>query len=257
MTRTHPKYQRIYINGYDLSGYTRSLGNMGVKFDEGIDAALTDAVKNAILGRATIQAGPLNAFLAPEATPTIGAHELLSAGHGTFNLMAVYGTPGGPNIGDPIIAAQMEEGEYTSSSGDGFSAVNVTFPNASAQGPKNYPSPWGVLVHAKATRTAVNAAVGTIDAGEDTTKGGIFVYQLFSSNGTVTLSIDDSATNLNDTAFAALSGATSGSINASVTPKSGMVQLGVTATVRRYLRWQIALGTATTCVFALGFIRGY
>lgn len=57
-------------------------------------------------------------------------------------------------------------------------------------------------------------------------------------------------------AFAALSGATSGSIDASVTPVSGMVALGVTAAVRRYTRWQLAFGTATTATFVCGLIRG-
>ena len=41
----------------------------------------------------------------------------------------------------------------------------------------------------------------------------------------------------------------------SVTPASGMVAISTTATVRRYLRWQISLGTATTATFALAFIR--
>lgn len=256
MTRLNPIFQRIYANGYDLSGYTRALGSMGVKFDEALDAALTDSVKNLSLGRGNIQAGPINAFLATEASPTIGIHELMSTGSGPYNLLAVYGTISGGAVGDPTFSAQMENGEYTSQSGDGFAAVNVTFPNASSKGPLNYPNPFGVLLHPKAARTAANTAVATIDNGGSSLKGGVFVYQLFSSNGTVTLSMDDSATNLNNAAFAAVSGATSGSIDASTTPKSGMAQLGNTATVRQYLRWQLAFGTANTCTFALAFIRG-
>ena len=79
------------------------------------------------------------------------------------------------------------------------------------------------------------------------------VYQVLAGNGTATISIDNSA---NNSAFTALSGATTGSINCAVV-QHGIVALGVTATVRRYLRWQIALGTATSVTFALSFHRAY
>jgi hypothetical protein len=35
-----------------------------------------------------------------------------------------------------------------------------------------------------------------------------------------------------------------------------MVALAATAAVRRYIRWQLAFGTANTATFALAFIRG-
>jgi hypothetical protein len=70
----------------------------------------------------------------------------------------------------------------------------------------------------------------------------------------LTLKVQDAATNSNGS-FSDLSGATSGSITAAVTPQSGMVALGTTATVRRYLRWQLVFGTATTCSFTAAFIR--
>jgi hypothetical protein len=98
--------------------------------------------------------------------------------------------------------------------------------------------------------------VATIDNGAASAKGGIFAYQLFSSDGAVTLSIDDAAANTGDGDFAALSGATSGELDASSAPVSGMVALATDATVRRYIRWQAAFGTATTATFALAFIRG-
>lgn len=256
MAKSHPKYHRLYISGYDLSGAVRNVGQIGVDRDAPVDAALTDSVKNCIIGKASLKLGPVNAFLQQGASPVIDEHDLLSSGNGAYNLMYVMGTLDGPAVGDPIFAARMEQGSYQSESGDGFSAVSIAFPNPSASGPLLYSKPFGQLVHPKAARTAANTAIGTIDNGAATANGGIFVYHLFSSDGTVTLSIDDSATNLNNAAFAALSGATSGSIDASSTPKSGMVELSVTAAVRRYLRWQLALGTATTATFALGFIRG-
>lgn len=253
MTRTNEQDQRVYINGYDLSGDARKLGNYGFKRDFPKDAAFSDAVMNGVSGRTQITMGGINAFLS--ASAAIGAHELLKNGNVVCDIMIPHGVLGIPAVGCPVFAWQMTQMEYTAD-GKELIGVNVNFPDAAFSSPLNYNLPFGLLAHAKAARTAVNAAVGTLDNGAASALGGVFVYQMFSSDGTATLSLDDSATNANDAAFAALSGATSGSIDASVTPKSGFIQLSVTAAVRRYLRWQLALGTATTVTFATAFIRG-
>lgn len=254
MSRTHPKYQRIYVNGYDLSGQTRSLGTLGNTYQDAPDAALSDGVDNVVLGRASVQCGPLNAFLDPKAAGTTGLHELFSAFGGPWYIMAVLGTPGGPSAGDPAFMAVMEQGEYTGQPVDGMFPVNIAFPGPSSQGPLAYSSPFGVLVAPSAARTATNAGnTPNVNNGAATTKGGIFWYHLLSSDGTVTLSLDDSA---NGTSWTALSGATSGSITAAVSPKYGQVSLATTATVRQYLRWQATLGTANTFTAVFGFIRG-
>lgn len=253
MTRLNPKFTRVYANGYDISGTARNIGTVGVEMEDSPAAAYSDAVMNTILGRASIKCGPLNAFLSPSSAT--GLHELMSAGNIVQNIMIPFGTIAEPTVGMPVFAWTMQQGSYTSD-GDGIVGVNINFPNASYSTIKGYENPFGLLVHAKAARTAANTAVGTIDNGAASALGGIFAWQLFSSNGTCTLSIDDSATNLNNAAFAALSGATSGELDATTTPASGMVALAKTATVRQYLRWQLALNSATTATFALAFIRG-
>ncbi len=255
MTRLNPKYTRIYVNGYDLSGDARDAGTRGYKAEMPLVFAYSDDVFNTVPGKVSIECGPLNAFLSPMTSGSTGSFELLKAGTGTFDIMIPDGIQAVPAVGCPVFCAKMEEGEFTAN-GEGVIGINVAFPNASYSAIKTYDLPFGLLIHAKGTETGANTAIGTIDNGAASSKGGVFCYQLFSSNGTVTLSVDDSATNLNNAAFAALSGATSGSIDASTTPKSGMVALGTTATVRQYLRWQLAFGTANTATFALGFIRG-
>ena len=253
MTRTNTKWTRIYANGYDIGGAVNKIGTVGRTMDAPKGAALTDEVMNTVLGRADIVCGPLNAFLQAGATDI---HERMKSAEGTYNVMIPFGINGEPAVGNPVFAACMEQGEYTADGADGILGVNISFPGASYSSVKGYINPFGLLVHAKAARTAANTAVATIDNGAASAKGGVFVYQLFSSDDAVTLSIDDSETNADNASFAALSGATSGSIDASVTPKSGMIALATDATVRQYLRWQIAMGSATTATFALAFIRG-
>jgi hypothetical protein len=254
MTRTNSKFFRVYANGYDISGQARDIGTVGYKADAPTVAAYSDAVKNTVLGQVQMQCGPLNAFLSPSSGS--GLHEIGNAGNSVFDVMVAFGVLAAPKIGDPVYAWRMYQGEYKST-GEGVVGVNLAFPDSAYSASNNYSSPFGYLLHASGAETGANTAVGVVDAGGATTKGGIFVYQLFSSDGTVTLSVDDSATNLNNAAFSALSGATSGSINASTTPQSGFIALATTATVRQYLRWQLAFGTASTATFACAFLRGY
>ena len=250
MTRTHNKHVRAYVDGTDLSGYSRSIGALAWTFDAEPDAAFTDEAKNIVMGKCDIQAGTLNAFLDND---TSGLFTLANSGYGTQNLMVAIGANASPAAGDPVFAWMFEQTAYSVEQGAGFVSVSVPFGGASYASTLTYKKPWGRLLHAKGAETAVNTATG-IDDSASSSYGGILVYHLFSSDGTVTLKVQDASTN-SDGSFSDLSGATSGSINASVTPASGMVAISTTATVRRYLRWQISLGTATTATFALAFIR--
>lgn len=251
MTRTHAQHVRVYADGVDLSGYARSVGSLNWTFGAEPDAAFSDEVKNIVLGQGDIQAGPINAFLDND---TAGLFALASSANGTRNVMIAIGVNAAPAAGNPIFAWKFEQVDYSVEQGSGFVGVNVPLGAASYASTLTYKKPWGVLVHPSGAETAANTATGIDDNGAASSLGGIFIYHLFTSNGTVTLSLDDAATNTNPS-FAALSGATSGSITAASAPKSGMVALSTSATIRRYVRWQLAFGTATTATFALGLIR--
>jgi hypothetical protein len=164
------------------------------------------------------------------------------------------GANAAPVVGCPVFAHKFAQSEYKAN-GEGIIGVNVNFANAAYSGPTNYP-PFGLLLHASGAETAANTGLATIDNGAESTAGGVFAYQLLSSDGTCTLSVDDAEANTVNGDFSALSGATSGSITAAVSPKSGFIQLATTATVRRYLRFQFAKGTCNTATFVTAFIRG-
>lgn len=258
MSRTHLKHYRVYCDGVDISGYSRQVGALNWMFDAEADAAITDEVKNILIGKGDIQAGPINAFLDNDAA---GLFALAGSGtndHGTRNLMIAIGANAAPAAGDPVFAWKFEQIAYQVEPGTGFVAASIPMGGASYASTLTYKKPWGTLLYPKATRTAatgVNDGTGVDDYGESPPSlGGIFVYHLFSSDGTLTLSADEADTNL-DGSFAALTGATSGEIDATTTPQHGMIALSTSAAVKRYLRWQIAFNSATTCVFASAFIR--
>jgi hypothetical protein len=251
MTRINNIYTRLYVDGYDVSGYANEISELGWDFKSTPQTAFSDECYNTAAGKVTISAGVINSFLDNDAA---GLTALTKAGVGTRNILVTMGTNAVAVMGDPCFAWMFEESQYKTASGDGFLAATLNVGNASYASLLTNSKPWGIVLHAKGVETAANTAIGVDDNGAASALGGIFVYHLVSSNGTCTLSVDDAATNTNPS-FAALSGATSGSINASVTPQHGMVALGATATVRRYLRPQIAFGTATTATYISAFIR--
>lgn len=251
--RTTQRWLRFYADGYDLSGYLRKVEALKCEFDAPPEAALSDEVKNALADQVSLGVGALNGFF--DNTATSGLHVVASGAGVKRVVLAVFGIRAAPAAGDPAYAGEFTQLGYAAQEENSRIVVNIPFGDANAVAAAiGYVNPWGVLLHAKGAETAVNSSAGIDDHGAATALGGFMCYQLFSSNGTVTLKVQDAAVNA-DGSFADLSGATSGSINASVTPAAGIVALGTTATVRRYLRWQLVFGTATTATFALSFAR--
>jgi hypothetical protein len=248
--RTVSRFTRVYLDGYDMSGYSRSVGPLSTIFDADPQAALSDGIKGALLGHATITPTQINAFL--DNTATSGLHVITAAAGVARTMMIPIGIQAAPAAGDPVFCGIYEQKNYYTA-GEVNVYVTLDFGMWDAASRISYQKAWGLLLRPKTATTAANSTTGAgINNGAATTAGGYFAYQVFAGDGTATLSVDDSA---NDTVYAALSGATSGSIDCS-TVKYGIVALGTTATVRQYLRWQIALGTATTVTAAWAFVRG-
>lgn len=252
MTRTHQKHVRAYVDGLDMSGYSRQVGALSWMFAAEPDASFTDGSKNILIGQPEINAGTLNTFL--DNTAAVSPHVNLNTGTGTRNVMVAIGANAAPVAGDPVFAWKFEQSAYSVEQGSGFVTVSIPIGAASYASTLTYSKPWGVLLAPMAARTAASTATGIDDNGAASSLGGIFVYHASSSDGTFTLTAEEADTNLN-ASFAAITDATSGAITAEVTPQSGMIALSATAAIKRYLRFQLALGTATTVTFTSAFIR--
>lgn len=253
--RTVARWARVYADGYDLSGYVRQLGELKQTFDAPSEAALSDEVMNALPGAATLSIGTLSAFF--DNTATSGLHAVMSGQGVKRTVMIPIGIGAAPAQGDPVFMGQFTQAGYTAlPEENGYIVASIPFESADAVAAHlAYSKPWGVLLHAKGAETGGNTAVGVDDNGAATAKGGYLCYQIFSADGTATIYVQDAATNSNGS-FAELSGATTNSVDASSGPLAGIIALGTGDTVRRYLRWQVSLGTATTISFALAFVRG-
>lgn len=251
--RTVLRHSRVYVDGYDLSGYARDWASLGCTFDEGVDDALSLEVKATILGQASVSVGPVNSLF--DNTATTGVHVAMEPKVQTLcDVMIPIGIQAAPANNDPVFAAQLEMTGYQASNAN---PVGLTMPFKQSARADNmlYARPWGALLHSLAAATAANTSTG-LDQTAQTTKGGWMMYQITAAAGsgakTATIKVQDAGTN-SDGSFSDL--LSSGVINCAA-GVSGVVALAPTATVNRYVRWQITLGTATSVTFALAWIRG-
>jgi hypothetical protein len=250
--RTVQKFVRVYLNAFDMSGYTRNIGPLQWEFDPVDLHTLTDAALGYLPDRATISPGVLNGVM--NNTATSGLHVIASAANGSFPgeiVSVAIGIRAAPALGDPVFTGQFPMLSYHAEDDAGASVVNIPFGMADGANLISYAQPWSRLLHPLGAESGSSSATG-IDDGAASSLGGFFYYHVTSGDGTATLSVDDSA---NNSDWTALASATSGEIETS-TGTAGIVALGTTATVRRYLRFQISLNGASTVTFVSGFARG-
>lgn len=255
--RTVNKYTRVYIDGYNLSGYARNIGPLDWSFETGIDNPLTASVVGNWLGQATISPGTLNTIF--DTTATTGSHTILKTPSSDTTVMIAVGIQAEPAQGDPVFCGQFRQDDYLTAPGDTPVTATVKYsPNTSTATSLLYAQPWGVLLHAFGSETTDNTAVGVADfaagSSDGTTNGGWMLYETYSADGTINIKVQHADTN-EDADFSDL--LATGLFNPGGAAYGGVVALAPTASVKKYVRWQLAWGTATTCAFALAFMRNY
>ena len=251
--RTVPRWVRCYVDGYDLSGYSRTIGPLKHEYEEAdLTAQMSDAVKGALPNLCSISPGTLNGMF--DNTATSGLHAVTSTPASRIVTIPI-GIQAAPLAGDTCFNGQFIQLGYQGEIAGPSVYATVPFGEWDVANELNYDQAWGKMVHVKAARTAANTGDNDVDGAAATTAGGYMVYHVFAGaggDGTATISIDDSA---DDSAWTALDDATTGEIVCTSVQK-GIVQLAVGATVRRYLRWQLSLNGATSVTFAIAFVRG-
>jgi hypothetical protein len=260
--RTVNKYSRVYIDGYDMSCYARSIGPLSCTFAEGIDDPLCQSITGVWPGQATVNPGTFNGIF--DNTSDTGPHAILKTSGTDRDLMVPLGIQAVPAIGDPVFAGQFRQDDYITGPGETPSILTIKFgPTTSGSSAMSYAQPWGVLLHDNSNSTAAYTGLGIDNptAGA-TTKGGWMAYQVTNAAGTgfctAAIKVQDASTNENGDFADLLS---TGTINlgsgGAYVATSGVVALATTATVRRFVRWQLALTTATEVTFVLSFHRNY
>lgn len=252
--RTVPKHIRAYVDGFDLSTYATSIGPLSVEFDYSAVAALSETIKGGLCGHATITPGTLNGVF--DNTATTGIHTALSGAGVYRTVMVAVGVRAAPVMGDPAFCGVFEQKSYVATPPlEGMTTISVDFgSNDVTNAPTGYGKAWGTILHPLGTETGLNSSTG-VDGAAATTAGGYMVYHVAFSDGLFKLKVEDSADNSSWSIILTSSTLTTTALG----PLSGTAVLSTTATVRRYLRWQIELiapTPATTVTFAMAFVRG-
>lgn len=255
--RTTSRWARVYMDGYDMSGYARSIGALNWTFDEANLTALSDAANGYLPAQCNMAPSSINANF--DTTATTGLHVIANAA-GVARVMSIpIGMRAAPALGDPVYCGRYQQKDYLAAEDGGAMVVNMGFEGWDTANRIDYEIPWGNLLHPSGAETAANTAIG-FDAGAASSLGGYLVYHVLAAAGTstmtATISIDKSTTTNLNASFSALTGATTGSIACS-TPTSGIIALPKTTAVGQFLRWQLALGTATSVSFVLSFVRSF
>lgn len=252
--RTLKRWTRFYMDGYDLSNYIAELGPLQCAFEEDPLSMLGESVQGSLPGFVMQGIGMVNGVF--DSTVTSGLHVIANGAGQARTLMIPIGIQGEPAADDNVYCTVLQQLGYHGAPAGKTVMANIPFGMPDVATGLNYSKPWGKMVHVNGAETAENEAAG-IDGAAATTAGGYMAYQVFAcaGEGTVVITVEDASTN-SDANFGALSGATTGELAHSAIPCAGIVQLATTATVKRYLRWQIALTDITSVTFALAFVRG-
>lgn len=257
--RTVLKWVRFYMDGYELGGYSRSLGTAGWAFEEMEKTAFGDAAKGYLPGQPNISIGPLNGVF--DSTATSGLHVVASAIQSERILTVAIGDRAVPVAGVPVFCGQFTQlGYHGVEEGE---TITASIPFGAWEGASilAYDRPWGKLLLPNTAKTGANAAGAGVESytGAATALGGYMVYHVFAASGagdTATIKVQDSVDEVNGN-YGDLAGCTTGVIDVGTAPISGIKATTTTTTaVKKYVRWQLALGTATSVTFALSFIRG-
>ena len=240
MAKTSGLGDNFYLAGYDLSGDTNSLGNIGG------GPALLDVTainKSAFERIGGLRDGRME-FVAYFNTTAGQAHPRLST-LPTTDVIATYAR--GTTLGDPaasIVAKQINYDGTRAADGDFKFAVNA---QANAYGLE-----WGVQGTA-GIRTDTTATNGTsIDNGASSAFGLQAYLHVFAFTGTsLTVTIQESSDNAVGDPFANVVG---GSFTAATGITSERIATASGLTVERYLR-VVTTGTFTNAQFAVNIVR--
>jgi hypothetical protein len=182
--KTHPRYCRALVNGYDLSGDMRTINEMGVTFDMADATGWSNGSKQWLSGWGDVRLAGLTALFSNVAAATgptaAGSHTVLS-GVTTVNASVFIGIRAAPAIGNPAFSSPMEQASYyTSGGGSDPVMVNADY---FGSGTLNLsPYVWGVTLAAGAelSGTTNNASV---DGGASSANGWIAFLHIPQTTG--------------------------------------------------------------------------
>jgi|SRR6187549_502580 len=231
--------QRFFVGGYDLSGDTGSASRIG---GGPAPSEITGIDKFAYERVGLLRTGSIewSSWFNPDAAH---AHPVLSALPYT-DVATTWAT--GTTQGNPAYSQISKQVDYAPTR-----AADASMTIAVVGLSNGYGGEWGAQLTAglRTDTTATSPATG-LDMSASTSLGGQAYLQVTAFTGTsATIAIQDSA---NNSAFTAVTGFAFTTVTTA--PTSQRLQLGATATLRRYVR-VVTTGTFSNLVFHVNIVK--
>ena len=249
--KTHIKYARMLVGGANLSGDSRTLGNVGMSYEE-VDVTGWQDLMEYLPGQAELGFGPYQAIFNNRVAATgpiePGVHTAIS-GIGSSIATVALGIQEAPTIGAPAFSANLQQMSYTADvAANGAPTVNADFSNAVGNNYSDYG--WGQIL-ANGTSVSSTTTNGSLDNGTSSTNGAYAVLHITQSAGAMgsndwEVKIQDSA---NDSAWADLITFTADGSVATAEWQS------VAGTVDRYTRVVMTKTAGTDLIAWVNLIR--
>ena len=256
--RTSPKFVRVYIDGMDYSGMTRSISPLTYEYElADLTAQYGDYARGALPNMPHASPGTLNTVFNVSSDDSAARHTALATQNDDRVVIVAIGSRAAPVQGDPVFCGEFSQLGYTVDEDGGAIVANVVFGPRDIENMFAYSDPWGTLAHPLALADSDgNAAVGYDDgAGATTAFGGYMVWAVTAGSGTATITMEHDDSSDSD-GFAAIGGLTTGAIDCDSNVQYGVaVTTAKTTEIMRYTRWQCAIDDADV-TFALAFVRG-
>ena len=116
------------MDGYDMSGYSRSIGPLTWNYPTADLTVLNDAIRGGLPDTPEISPGTLNGIF--DNTETSGLHVVANAAGVTRDIMVAIGILAAPAQGDPVFVCQANQLGYMG--GEDAGAMIATRPAATS-----------------------------------------------------------------------------------------------------------------------------
>ncbi len=239
------RWARLYDGGYDMSGFTREIGELKNAIDPANMHAIVDTVRWSLpYGHREVGIDGYQALM--DDTASTGSHTLLKAPSAATQATVLFGGAGVPAVGDPayVLSAARRISDAPRTFSENAALLQVNYVSDAEQTDTN--KPWGqaLSIDVSVTETTNGTAVLAYADASSAKGGHVTLHILATSSGNYALKIQDSPNNSDWSdllTFTSTGGALAGE------------QATVTGTVDKWLRFQATktAGTFTAiCAFA-------
>lgn len=257
--RTLSKWLRVFVDGYNISGYGRSIGPLTAEFDlADLTCPMSDTVKGYLPNQINISPGTFNGAL--QSTTDSGTEiSKIQLGGVQRDLLVAVGDRAAPTAGNPAFCCKTAHKGFSVLEDGGAITVQAVFEGWDAADTILYPNPWGIMLtggggYETFDETLSGSAINTGVASK-TVKGGYFMYQVLpGSTGGWTIKVMDDPDGLSG--YTDIEGLTVTIADVS-TPQAGIVQTTAqTNEIEPFVKVYCTEDSAGTLILAAALVRG-